>query len=363
MKKIIFALFVISVYLLFFSCSGCRKTKLTSVQIEKVSVTSGFITVESSPKYELMAILCRMAGYEDAKSESEFMKIVDIWFDEYKSHKAVKLMNEYREKYGMNLDTAFSLLLCVSDDLSSFTENLKINPYYVDERWNEINTKKFLKSFNSFAIETKFNKFYLLYQSYYKQAVRSITDVLDKGNVCEWLNDFYFRGQTQNVFIHTSETLCGNNLWYSASKNNILTYVNCIPPIYEKQNEYHLTYRIAQNFITSKIDLIWSQNGDFLSGLIDNIMQMRGAQPADIAQKHSFVVADLLTFDLCDFVRRYNPKKFTIYVESLKQIASEELLAKFENLINDYVANKEKYPTYQSFIQTETNWLLNFMLQ
>jgi len=355
MKKVLFLSVVIFICFSFFSCG---KVNFEPVQIEKISVKSGFITVEAAPKYELMSILCHIAGYEDASVENQLTKYVDIWFDEYKSHKAVKLMKEYREKYGMNLDTAFSLLLCISDDLSCFTENLKEKPYFVDERWYEINTNKFLRAFNSFAKETKFSKFYLLYEAYYRQAVESITNVLDKGSVCAWLDDFYFRGQPRNVLIHTSENLCGNNFWYSAAKHDGLSYINCIPPIYEKQNEYHLAYRIAQNFITSKIDLIWSVNGDFLSGLIDNIMQMRDEKPADISQKYSFVIADLLQFDLCDFVRRFNSEEiYQIYVDSLKQIASEELLAKYENIVNDYVLNKDKYPTYQSFIQVETNWL------
>ena len=354
MKKVFWALIAVFVCVSFFSCGK----KLNPVKIEKISAKSGFITVEASPKYELMSVLCHVAGYEDAAEENELTKFVDIWFDEYRSHKAVRLMNEYREKYGMNLDTAFSLLLCVADDLSCYTENLKDKPYFVDERWYKIDTNKFLKAFNDFAVETKFHKFYMLYQSYYRQAVLSITNVLDKGSVCAWLDDFYFRGQTQNVVIHTSQNLCGNNLWYSAAKSDGLLYLNCIPPIYEKQNEYHLAYRIAQNFITSKIDLIWSLNGDFLSGMIDNIKQMRGEAPADISQKYSFVIADLLQFDLCDFVRRFNSEEiYQIYVESLKQIASEELLAKYTDLVNDYVLNKDKYPTYQDFIHVETNWL------
>ena len=54
------------------------------------------------------------------------------------------------------------------------------------------------------------------------------------------------------------------------------------------------------------------------------------------------MIADLLQFDLCDFVRRFNSEEiYQIYVESLKQIASEELLAKFENIVNDYVLNKD----------------------
>ena len=355
MKKVFLALLSVFICLAF---SGCGKLKLKPVQFEKISAKSGFITVEATPKYELMSILCHVAGYEDASAENELTKYVDIWFDEYRTHKAVKLMTEYHAKYGMNLDTAFSLLLCVADDLSCYTENLKEKPYFVDESWFSIDTDKFLKAFNSFAEETKFSKFYLLYQDYYKKAVLSITNVLDRGSVCAWLEDFYFRGQSQDVIIHTSESLCGNNLWYSAAKQDGTTYVNCIPPIYEKQNEYHLAYRIAQNFINSKIDLIWSLNGDFLSGMIDNIKQMRGEEPANLSQKYSFVIADLLQFDLCDFVRRFNSEEiYQIYVESLKQIASEELLAKFEDIVNDYVLNKDKYPTYQSFVQAETNWL------
>lgn len=346
--------------------TGCFKSKLQPVQIEKVSITGEFlnggsITVEASPKYELMSILCHLADYDDVKKESALMDVVNIWFDEYKDAAAVKLLREYHEKYGMNLDTAFSLLLCVSDDMASFSENLKEKPYYVDERWFEINTNKFLKAFNQFAVETKFAKFYLINKAFYLQSTKSIGDVMAKGNVTSWLESFYFRGQSQNVVIHTSEMLCDNYFWYSAAKKDGLLYVNCLPPIYEKQNDYHLVYRIAQNFITSKIDLIWTENGKFYSVLIDSILKMRGEKPADLSQKYSIIVGDLLNFELCDFMRRYSPDEiYQMYVDSLKQLATEELFEKFEEIINRYVIDKEKYPTYESFIPTETNWLFEF---
>ena len=117
---------------------------------------------------ELMSILARLAGYGEYNDDrgGRYTADIDSILRKYRSHEAVKMMKQFKKKYGLGYDRVMSIALqieCRGDSIVKLdTGKKRISPIGQKE------THKFLSALNDFYRTSRFNDFFNTHTDIYE---------------------------------------------------------------------------------------------------------------------------------------------------------------------------------------------------
>lgn len=153
-------------------------------------------TVEIDPRIELLAILCRLAGfgeYRQARVEV-YARAVDAWFADFADHPAVETLRELRAR-GIGFDAPMSLAVHLTDppDLELATP-LDPWPEALDRRWDAASIELLLGEAREFALEADLAGFLESQAALHATVTGRLRDLLAEKAHLEWFPAFYGTG-------------------------------------------------------------------------------------------------------------------------------------------------------------------------
>ncbi len=140
---------------------------------------------------ELMSILARLAGYGEYNDDrgGRYTADIDSILRKYRSHEAVKMMKQFKKKYGLGYDRVMSIALqieCRGDSIVKLdTGKKRISPIGQKE------THKFLSALNDFYRTSRFNDFFNTHTDIYELGLQVFNDSVMAHFDQEWYTRFY----------------------------------------------------------------------------------------------------------------------------------------------------------------------------
>lgn len=140
---------------------------------------------------ELMASLARLAGYEEYNYDigGRYTADIDSVLGEYRSHQAVEMMKQFRNKYGLAYDRVMSMALqieCRGDSIIKLdTGKKRLSPV------SEQETPGFLAALNDFYRTSRFNDFFNAHADVYALGLQVFNDSVMAYFDEDWYTRFY----------------------------------------------------------------------------------------------------------------------------------------------------------------------------
>ena len=180
-----------------------------AAELEGVVEKVGNIEVCHSPKVELVAIVCRLAGVpgyvwnDPGKSRfADYDADIAKWFAPYAKEPAVLRFRCLCQKYGNAYDSPMSLAMHLKDDISGFLVPMKPIPPRcsrgLEPVCNEMETIR--RELVDFRRKSRFDKFYTAHRPKYKKALEPVVRDLKWMKLDKWLRDYYGPQTTSNRY-------------------------------------------------------------------------------------------------------------------------------------------------------------------
>ena len=180
-----------------------------AAELEGVAEKVGDIEVCHSPKAELVAIVCRLAGVPgyawDDPGKSRFADYdadVAKWFAPYAKERAVLRFRRLWQKYGNAYNCPMSFAMHLKDDLSGFLVPMKPVPPRCSGNWEPVcdEMKTIRRELVDFRRKSRFDEFYAAHRQGYKKALEPVVRDLKWMKLDKWLLDYYGPQSTTNRY-------------------------------------------------------------------------------------------------------------------------------------------------------------------
>jgi len=294
------------------------------------------ITVRVNPNFELLAIVYTLAAENPVIVDQEYFDDLMEYFGDYKEHEVAERMKHPSENFLMEQQR---LLLNTSDppEMKSNTEG------------------EFIDLLRDFAVETDFMKFYDDHQNYYQK---------------------YYDFLYENTAIKEIPSLFNNFFGVSMSKMHIessFSYLPCLPHAeWEGKNESLIAYFFNNSCYTPKnsletkaIALDWDrlilhEFGHATADMLENRGEMHQTfsyilDPAklDMKQRVGNITTDhsyIEPFIAWAFDRIYGEPWGEWLISQDCSMGLHICPYIYELIKNDYIPNRETYPTFDSYV-------------
>jgi len=164
-------------------------------------------------RFEFISVIFRLAGnWEYSFTENDYQKEVAEKFAKYERHEVV----EYAKNLGVGYNKVFRFSVHIEkkNDKFLFIENL--GSLY-DGTWNEENTKKFLKLFNKFYVDTNYAEFFNSKIAYFEEITQNFIDETYSKIDLEWFRKYLDPSNLRCIYSPSS----GN---YGQTVNDKIVY-------------------------------------------------------------------------------------------------------------------------------------------
>jgi hypothetical protein len=134
---------------------------------------SGGVQLKLDRRFELMSIVCRLAGFEEYRKGGihDYNAALDAHFGPFKTHTAVLMMQELRKDVGYD---AIPHLAVRVKDAVHFAPTLPLDEAHgLDGRWKTGKAASLLKAMADFARDTKAEAFFKAQAPFYERLLES----------------------------------------------------------------------------------------------------------------------------------------------------------------------------------------------
>ena len=377
MKKVI-AFCFLSFLVLASAFSAAKKSKiiqLEPIEFDVVKSHNGHFEYMVDPRVELMAIICRLTGYNVFtgyyNGDNSYLTQVDSFFAKYKDEIVIKSAQGFMER-GVSGDAFISLALHIKPDFSGTIDSMKPLPKTLNEKWkkigsNSINT--FVKQVHDFAVKSNFARFYAVNRSDYLGNIVWLDDGFEKKNVGTWAADFFKGIDVGETTIVSSRVLAGWNLFDFAEDldGKLTSYVSTYPGGYyaDMTGAYFSLY--LQDYLNENWDTVKDTYTKFLKSFLKKLHPEQDQKEIDKRE----VTRNDLSIDLSVYVYityledsiatakeddDYFKPTFDAYYASLEKTVGDSFL-KCMDLLKEYKENRDKYPEIKDFYPRITEYV------
>jgi len=170
--------------------------------------------------FELGAVICRLAGRPEYCSpdfgafNTDYHKEITETFTPFINHDAVKYVKQFHDIIQFDKILQFAVHIIKKDNKFIFIED--INSLFITD-WTEKHAYEFLKLFNMFYIDSKYESFFNTHLKFFEESSKIFFDKY-YGNIdLEW-----FRKYVNPVNLRCIYSLSSGN--YAATVNNKIIY-------------------------------------------------------------------------------------------------------------------------------------------
>jgi len=315
------------------------------------------IKIEVDPRVELVGIVFRLAGnyeYNQGRIRS-YVRDIERQFGDFDNHRAVKLAARLRSTRRMSCDGPMSLAVYIDRDFRP-RKSFEQWPWGLDGRWKKQETAEFLEQLRQFAAETKFNEFYEAHSELYEKGIRSCRAVMEQYDLQTWLADFFGAEEMGDMKLVLGFLNGPNNygVRFTDGKTNEKYATIGMPlpdadgnPVFSPRKLEIVAHEFCHSFANPVVEKYMEQlrpAGEKLYAAKAPLMQRIGYQNWRSLMYESAVRASVA----CYIRNSFEPEYLQNYLD--KETVNGFVWTKeLSNLLGTYEANRNKYPTFESF--------------
>jgi len=315
------------------------------------------VTIEVDPRVELIAIVFRLAGNYEYNQGRIRSYVKDIWrqFGDFDDHPVVKLAARLSSKRRMGCDGPMSLAVYIDRDFRP-RKTFDQWPWGLDGRWKKQETIEFLEQLRQFADETKFNEFYKAHTALYEKGIHSCRTVMAQYNLQTWLGEFFGVEEMGNLRLVLGFLNGPNNYGPRFTAGKILEKYAILGmqlpdadgnPVFNPRQLETVAHEFCHSFSNPVVEKYIEQlrpAGEKLYAAKAPLMKRIGYQNWQSLMYESAVRASVA----CYIRNAFEPEYLQNYLD---QEAGNGFTwtKELSELLGTYEANREKYPTFESF--------------
>ena len=315
------------------------------------------ITIEVDPRVELIAIVFRLAGnYEFNQGRiRSYVKDIRRQFDDFENHPAVKLAARLSSTRRMSCDGPMSLAAYIDRDFRP-RKTFEQWPWGLDGRWKKQETAEFLEQLRQFAADTKFNEFFEAHSALYEKGIRSCQAVMAQYDLQTWLAEFFGVEEMDDLRLVLGFLNGPNNygVRFTAGKTNEKYAIigMSLPdadgnPVFRPRKLATTAHEFCHSFANPVVEKYMEQlrpAGEKLYAAKAPTMKRIGYQNWQSLMYESAVRACVASY----IRNSFEPESLQNYLD--KEAGCGFVWTKeLSNLLRTYEANRDKYPTFESF--------------
>ena len=351
----------------------------TNEAVVPVSAMTGPIEVRVDPNFELIGMVCHLAGYAEygISGNREEREAVRERFGSYTNHPTVKAFAEYRKKFYVGYDAPASLSVHLKPDLSGYFTSLDPWPERLDGRWKKADLEKIRRQLVEFRDASRFGEWYVSRTGIYSARIRDTIKQLGGLRLPEWLSRYYgpqkYKSRLRVVVTKLPD---GHNFGVSVqvSDDEVLysPVISCNTLIYVLPHEFSHPFtdapgkRILRELEAKCPDAFAGFKKEF--GNVKDLMARQAYGSIPIWWGESFNRAnEMRYFRSClpkyeDRSEKYRIITYTDMVEYLLEGYEKKrgfaLVRPLYNLLDKYEADREKYKTIDDFVPVVVDYLI-----
>jgi hypothetical protein len=146
------------------------------------------VEVGIDPRVELVAIVCRLAGYEEFQPAgiAGYDTAVESHFRNFARHPAVELARTLRSSSGLAYNAPIEAALIATPDTWAPRVALDPWPDSLDARWNATSLRSFLQALAAFSRDAKAHAFFATHQPLYELIETQLRDRINAAIDLNW---------------------------------------------------------------------------------------------------------------------------------------------------------------------------------
>jgi hypothetical protein len=320
-------------------------------------IGAAVIKIEVDPRVELIGIVFRLAGnYEFNQGRiRSYVRDIERQFGDFENHPAVRLAARLRSERRMSCDGPMSLAVYIDRDYRP-RKTFEQWPWGLDGRWKKQETAEFLEQLRGFAAETKFDEFYKAHASLYETGIRSCRAIMARQDLQTWLGEFFGVEETGDLKLVLGFLNGPSNYGPGFSAGRIREKYAIVGmslpdadgnPVFRPGKLEIVAHEFCHSFVNPVVDKYIEQlqpAGEKLYAAKAPAMKRIGYQTWRSLMYESAVRASVASYIRNSFEPEY-----------LQNYLDEEAGCGFvwtkelSNLLRTYEANRDKYPTFESF--------------
>ena len=323
------------------------------------------ITVEVDPRVELIGIVFRLAGnYEFNQGRiRSYVRDIERQFGDFDDHPAVKLAARLRSTHRMSCDGSMSLAVYIDRDFRP-RKTFEQWPWGLDGRWKKHQTAEFLELLRQFAAETKFNEFFETHNSLYETGIRSCRAVMAQYDLQTWLAEFFGIEDTGDLKLVLGFLNGPSNYGpgFTAGKTNEKYAIIGMPlpdadghPVFIPRKLEIVAHEFCHSFVNPVVEKYMEQ----LRPAAEKLYTAKAPEMKRIGYQNwqSLMYESAVRASVACYIRNsFEPEYLQNYLD--KEAGNGFVWTKeLSNLLQTYEADREKYPTFESFFPEFVDFL------
>jgi len=315
------------------------------------------IKIEVDPRVELVGIVFRLAGnYEFNQGRiRSYVREIERQFGDFDDHPAIKLAARLRSKRRMGCDGPMSLAVYIDRDFRP-RKTFEQWPWGLDGRWKKQETAEFLEQLRQFAADTKFNEFFEAHSALYETGIRSCQAVMAQYDLQTWLGEFFGVEEMGDLKLVLGFLNGPSNYGprFTTGKNHEKYAVigMSLPdpdgnPVFRPRKLETTAHEFCHSFTNPVVDKYMEQ----LRPAAEKLYAAKGPAMKRIGYQNwrSLMYESAVRASVACYIRNsFEPEYLQNYLD--KEAGNGFVWTKeLSDLLRTYEANRDKYPTFESF--------------
>lgn len=349
--------------------------------VEPVSAMAGPIEVRVDPNFELIAMVCHLAGYKEyalSQYKDQDRKLIKDRFGSFTNHPTVKAFKEYRKKAGISYDAPATLSVHLKPDLSGYLVPLEPWPQRLDTRWKKIDLEKVRRELVDFRSAARFDEWYAARAEANRTIVGESIKKISDMHLPEWLGSYYGpQKRRMSLRVVLSLMTGGNNYGCSIDLSDEETLYTPIVGHSEWGIVQILPHEFSHPFNRAPdrriLREVERESPQALAGLKKEFEKVKGQMSRQAYDNfHTWWGETFNRANELRYFRSYLPEyedrstkyvvvKFTdmvMYRLEMFEAKGFALVRPLYNLLDKYEADREKYKTLDDFVPVVVDFLI-----
>ncbi|MEN6355455.1 MAG: DUF4932 domain-containing protein [Armatimonadota bacterium] len=332
------------------------------ISLKPVSAQKNSLSISVDPRIELLSIVQYLSDYKEIANPAlvtrlnhTYRKDVNNWFSKYKSHPVMEMFNQMA-KNGFAYDAPPHAVLYQNTDLTLNNVIYKDDPMDVHRAGGKEQMVAFAKALRSFAVESGFPEFYKSHIPFYEQITgETIKNVKDE-NVIEQLEQ-YTGEKKASYTVVISPLLGGGSFGPQVERKKGCKEVYCIMGSWQEKDgipqfgsteyfhnlQWHEFGHSFTNPLANKYQSLWEKHSDLFRPMEEKMKSQAYGQWSTVVYESVLRAMTTRLAYRCDGkdagdreLRGHTGNGF-VFTKALA------------NKLEQYEANRTKYPTLDSF--------------
>ncbi len=329
------------------------------------------LQVQVDPRVELLSLVFRLAGnseYSQGKVDS-YTADAEKQFGRFREHRAVKFASELRQRCGVSFDACMSMAVHLTNVLDlSLVVPLEPWPDGLDRRWKADDVKRFIEAVREFVRDSSFGQFLEQHRRLYETTEARARALMAKEAHLEWFNE-YFGERPQATFTLAPALFNGGCCYGSHCRDaRGKEQLYCILGVWKTDPQglpeftHDMIGTVVHEFGHSYANPMMDQYQGELAPAAGKLFERVAGKMRSQAYGDARTMLRESLVRVCEvrYASRYDGPQAAQRAIKYNQDRGFLWTGEFSNLLADYEAHRDQYPTLAAFSPRFVTFFKNY---